>query len=367
MTKKTRFLILVLCVVLFFIIAPYIVIYSLGYKIDFEQKKIVITGGIYVRALPQGVDVIIDSKINNTTSLLYPTVFVQNLLPKQHSILIKKDGYYNYKKNLEVKEKEVIKLEQVILFKEKILFDILTDKTNSPFSKKDPEQLFIIENGDLYKNNSEKLEVILKNILSFEVSDNNIIWLGLDGFLYSSSQDGKITNKLSQTPLKITIKSNYKFTIVPQNIFLLENNNLLLFNQKTKIFETFYGLVKDLKISPDGQKILYYNDNEILYSYLNSDNPEKIFLNRFSEKIGDCFWLNDNYLIFDLGNKIIISETDNRDSINTITLSQNLSLADKILFNQQDKKLYILTQNPDSKAKLTTGQSNILVSERLIP
>ncbi|MEK7061831.1 MAG: PEGA domain-containing protein [Patescibacteria group bacterium] len=355
MTKKIRLIIFCVCAVLFFIVAPYIIIYSLGYRIDFEQKKIVITGGIYVKALPQGADVIVDSKISNRISLLSPTVFVQNLLPKQHSILIKKDGYYDYRKKLEVKEKEVVRLERVILFKEKIIFDILADKTNSPFSKKDSEQLFIIKNGNLYKNNSEEYTVILKKILSFEVSNDNIIWLGLDGFLYSSSQDGKITNKLSQAPLKINIKNSYKFTIISQNIFLLENNNLLLFNQKTKIFETFYSLVKDLKISPDGQKILYYNDNEIMYSYLNSDNPEKIFLNRFSEKIGDCFWLNDNYLIFGLGEKIAISEIDNRDNINMVTLPQILSLSDKIFLNQEDKKLYILTKD------------TILSSERLIP
>lgn len=355
MTKKIRLIIFSVCSVLFFIVAPYIVVYSLGYRIDFEQKKLVITGGIYVRALPLGSDVIVDSKISNRTSLLSPTVFVQNLLPKQHSILIKKDGYYDYKKNLEVKEKEVVRLERVILFKEKIPFEILTDKTSSPFLIKESEKLFIIKNGDLYKNSPEKASAILKKILSFETSGNNIIWLSLDGFLYSSSQDGKTTDKLSKTPLKINKNSSYKFTIISQNIFLFENNNLLLFNQKTKTFETFYAPVKDLKISPDGQKILYYNDNEIIYSYLNADNPEKVFLNRFSEKIGDCFWLNDNYLIFNLAGKIVISEIDNRDSINTITLPQTLSPNDKIFLNQQDKKLYILTKD------------NTLVSERLIP
>ena len=355
MTKKNRSLILVLCIVLFLIVAPYIIVYSLGYRIDFEQKKLVLTGGIYVKALPQGADVIVDSKIRNKTSFLSPTVFVQNLLPKQHLVQIKKDGYYDYKKNLEVKEKEVVKLEQVILFKEKIVFETLTNKTNSPFSKKDPEQLFIIKNGNLYSNDPKKPTTILKKVLSFGVSGDNIVWLGSDGFLYNSSQDGKTTDKLSQIALKTSAKNSYKFTIISQNIFLKENNNLLLFNQKTKAFETFYGSVKDFKISPNGQKILYYNDNEILYSYLGSDNPEKIFLNRFSEKIGDCFWLNDDYLIFDLGGKIIISEIDNRNGINAITLEQTLSLTDKISFDQQDKNLYILTQD------------NILVSEKLIP
>lgn len=355
MTKRTRSLMLVLCVALFFIVAPYIIIYSLGYRIDFEKRRIVAIGGIYLKIWPQGAEIFVDSKLSGKTNMFSDSVFVQNLLPKQHSILIKKDGYFSYQKTLDVKEKEVARLERVILFKEKIPFEILADKTNSPFSKKDPEQLFIIKNGNLYKNTPEESAAILKKLLSFEVSGNNIIWLGSNGLLYSSSQDGKTTDELSQTPLKINKDSSYKFTIISQNIFLKENNSLLLFNQKTKTFETFYSLVKDLKISPDGQKILYYNDNEILYSYLNSDNPEKLFLNRFSEKIKDSFWLNDNYLIFNLGEKIVISETDNRNSINMITLPQTLSLTDKIFFNQQDKKLYILTKD------------SLLSSEKLIP
>jgi hypothetical protein len=364
MTKKTRLIILVFCVVCFFVIAPILVAYSMGYRFDFEKMKIVATGGIYVKVLPQNAEVIVDSKFNKKTSLFLNSVLVQNLLPKRYSILIKKDGYFPYQKTLEVKEKEVTKLEHVILIKEKISFEILRDKSNSPFLEKPEEELFVIKNGNLYKNTPAQSQPILKKLLSFEISGNNIIWLGLDGILYSSSQDGKITDTLSQTPLKINKNNPYKFTIISQNIFLQENDKLLLFNQKTKSFEVFYSPVKDLKISPDQTKLLYYNDYEILYSYLNSDNPEKIFLNRFSEKIGDCFWLNDNYLVFNLGDKIIISEIDNRGSINMVNFPQNISLIDdktieiknpKIIFNQRDKKLYISTKD------------NILVSEPLIP
>jgi len=313
MTKRIRFIILVICVVLFFVVSPYIVVYSLGYRIDFEGKKITATGGINVRALPQGAEVIVDSKSGGKTSFLSPTVFVQNLLPKKHSILIRKDGYFSYQKTLEVKEKEVTRLDQVILFKEKISFEKLADKTQSPFAK---QEQFFIKNNNLYQNNNDKSVLITKNIIAFDVYQNNIYWVGKDNLLYKSDFSG--TNK-------------------------------------TQVFESFYSPVKNIKISPDGQKILFYNDNEILYSYLNSKNSEKIFLNRFSEKIGDCFWLNDDYLIFNLGEKIVISEIDNRDNLNMVNLSQTLLPADKIYLDQQEKKLYISTKD------------DLLLSEKLIP
>ena len=92
MTKRTRFFILLACVILFLIITPYILLYSLGYRIDFENRKIVTTGGLYIKVLPQDVNVIIDSTITNKTGLFSNSVYVQDLLPKENTVYIQIDG-----------------------------------------------------------------------------------------------------------------------------------------------------------------------------------------------------------------------------------------------------------------------------------
>ncbi|MDP2741694.1 MAG: hypothetical protein Q8O66_03355, partial [bacterium] len=89
---------------------------------------------------------------------------------------------------------------------------------------------------------------------------------------------------------------------------------------------------------------------------------------RFSEKIDNCLWLNNNYIIFTINGKIKISETDNKNNLNIFTLPEKLNLSDgttidfankekspEIYFNQQDKKLYILTED------------TLLSSERIAP
>jgi len=494
MTKKIRLIILLILSVLFLIITPFIIIYSIGYRVDFENKKIMATGGIYVKVLPQGTDIIIDSKIKNRTGFFSNSIFVQNLLPKQHEILIKKEGYYDYQKDLIVKGNEVIKLENVILFKQKILFDLLesdidyfsaapdnnalltiktgnnkidfeliglTSKQKIPaveqsllrdrqnfslsddilekaglslkntrldnweikwsndsnkillnienhyfllepflsttkimplslpinskdvfFNLQDFEQVFFIQGKNLYSNKQNI--PIVKNIIAYQITNQGIIWLSYDGFLYNSDITGKTNEKISQQIFPVKKNSSYKIIDISGVLFLQEDESLFLLNQKSKIFEKFYSPVKNLKISPDGQKILYCNDNETFYSFLNDNSIEKISLNKSSEKISDCYWLNNDYLIFDSGNKIIISEIDNRGNINTINLPSTASLLNgeniniypvkssqsevsrkegqfngakkpKIFFNQRDKKLYILTQN------------NLFTSERLIP
>ena len=398
MTQKNRLIIVLIYAVLFLVITPYIILHSLGYRVDFANKKIVATGGIYVRVLPQGTDIIIDSKINNKTGLFSNSIFVQDLLPKQHNILIKKDGYLDYQKKLLVKEKEVTKLENVILFKQKIIFDaikngvdyfsfapdnnkLLIAKTENneigfkivnlssdqkqnfsiptkdrldnfsikwsddskknlisikddnfivepflavatitplpliknsrevSFNPQNSDQIFFIKDKNLYSN-KQTLPVI-KNIITYQITNQNIIWLSYDGFLYNYDIAGKTNEKISSQIFSVKKSSSYKIKNISGMLFLQENESLFLLNEKSKIIESFYSPVKDIKISPDGQKILYFNNNEVLYSLL-IEKQDKIYLIKIPENINDCYWLNSDYFIFeskakDGKNKIIDS------------------------------------------------------------
>lgn len=306
----------------------------MGYRVDFEKMKIVATGGIYVRTFPAADQVIIDSKINRTPGLFANSIFTQSLLPKNHTVSIKKDGYYDYNKTLPVQEKEVTKLENVLLFKKNILFETLANKNESPFLPQNQQDKFFIKNNSLYYSDiPANIEIttiqrntpVLKNLIAFTISNNNIIWLGTDGLLYKSELANLSANsvKLILTPLEINKKGSYK-------------------------------------ISPDGKNIVYFTNQEIYIFLLsdlttlqqNSGQDKKMLLYKSKENITDCLWLNNDYVIFNTGNKIIISEIDYRGNINMVTLPQT---ADKIFFNRQDNKLYILTEN------------TLLSSEKLTP
>ncbi len=65
MTKKNRLIILLILAFLFFAITPYMLLYSMGYRIDVAQMKIRATGGIYVKALPLESDIIIGSLLGD--------------------------------------------------------------------------------------------------------------------------------------------------------------------------------------------------------------------------------------------------------------------------------------------------------------
>lgn len=261
------------------------------------------------------------------------------------------------------KKKEVTKLENVLLLKKNIQFEVITDQTQSPFNA---QEKFVIKNSNLYYSDApensgltavQKSTPVIKKIVAFASQNNTIIWLGSDGFLYKSDLTSPSATpvKLALTPIKIIKTGSYKIIADNKNILVNNNGSLLLLNTETNELDSFYSPVKDARISPDGKNIIYYNDNNIYNSQLPLETiPQNILLYKSSEKINNCLWLNNDYIIFTDGDKIIISEIDYRGNINTITLPQTIILSSnekidvkkpEIFFNQQDGKLYVLTDN----------------------
>ena len=462
MSKKNRLIMVIICTVLFLIITPCIVLYSLGYRVDLVNGKVIETGGIYVRVVPYGANITINSGVKNKTGFFSNSVFVQNLLPKKHSVLIEKEGYHGYQKELLVKEREVTKLENVILFKNNIAFDLMEKnidyfsiapnnntlikakttnqkidfeitnlfnsqkenitlpvknatildskwsndskiyllKTNNDyfilntseqvpqftkikslagaedinFNPENSNELFFIKNQKLYST-FQDVELI-KDVAGFLIEGQKVVWLSYDGFLYSydltsiKNQDSKPIdsekNKITKKIFPIKKNNQYKLISVSDMIFLQEDESLFLMNRESKIFEIFHNSFKNLKVSPDGQKIAFYDNYEIVYSIPSSIN-EKVPLKKFDNIIDEIYWLNNDYLVFKSGNEILISEIDARGNVNIINLSKINSFVNsketvdlelqvqRVFFNEQDKKLYILTED------------NFFVSEKLLP
>ena len=433
MSKKTRLIILIFCVLCFFVIAPVLILYSMGDRFDLDKMKVVATGGIYVRTFPSADQITIDSKISEKPGFLANSIFVQSLLPKNHVISIKKAGYFSYSKTLPVQENQVTKLENVLLIKNKINFSDLADKVNyfsvapdnqnillssgakfeylslngsnpaktvpitltgtvsdiewsgdstlalaeiqnsgnsfyyllnvsTPkitetrlthldknsqqisFNPQDDSQIFYIRNKTLYSLKANIATPILSNIDAYKISGNSITWLSVNGALSSSDILGKITTQLTSENFAVNSKNDYQLTTTAGKTFLEENNNFFVLNTTTKVFESLKSPITGYTMitSPDGLNIIYFNKNSIYVSKTSEAGTKKILLyESSSENISDCYWLNNDYVIFTSGGKILISEIDYRGNINTVTLPAKT--ASQMFFDSQDNKIYELT------------------------
>jgi len=416
----------------------------MGYRFDFDKRKVVATGGIYVRTFPTAEQVSIDNNAPEKPGMFSDSVFVQSLLPKEHTVLIKKTGYYDYYKTLPVQENLASKLENVLLFKKDIAFSDISDKvdyfsiapnnqniitatagtkgttfnyfslnntaqkktlliaqagqvsdikwadnsnsilieiknsintfyflfdttlatpsatrlsyldknsTQISFNPQNNLALFFIKNNILYsaKGNSALPEV--NNIIAYKISGANVIWLSTKGALNSSDFSGKILEELTKENIIINKTQNYQIDTVAGKTFVQSESTTSVLNSEKKLLESFEAPITNYKIitSPDNKNLIYWNSEKI-YLYVVADKKfEQIFS---GNAITSCQWFNNDYIVFNSGEKVIISEIDYRGNINAVTLPQTTT---SMFFNTQENKIYIL------------DQETLSVSEKLVP
>ena len=389
MSKNFRTILTFIFIFLFLAIAPIVVLYSQGYRFDFEKNKIVQTGAFYFKVKPNQVNIYINNKLVKKTSILFDTAYIKNLLPKNYNVKIEKDNYYSWEKNLEIKKELVTEGKNIILFPKNANFSLFKNGVDnywlSPDKKsmvlkntensliliniKNKEKIVLLTKENLKKKNIEILDLkwsndskkillklsekdyliihiegneckktdcfikfpdkismisfypnqgsklffikknnlfeidylkkqgyktpFLNNVITYSIFNKNIIWMNNEGFLSLSDISGKVKKLLNTKPFEIKQGLQYNLKIANESkIFVLEKNVLFFLDSNEKEFKKISNFAKNLKISDDSKKAVYWNNYEILLFFIEKDltQPqktfqEKVFLTRFSEKI----------------------------------------------------------------------------------
>lgn len=416
MTKKTRTILFLTCAILFIVACPLTVMYSQGYRVSFEQGSIKVskTGGIFVKAYPKQVEVKIEEAtaakktINERTDFLFGSLLVENLFPKKYHIEIKKDGYQAWRKTLEVKEKEVAGIKNIVLFQEARDFPVFASGLKDVWFYPDQKKIImeeadkegwslksydlagnvkshLIDDSDLSTKKSELISLDIspdyKTInlkastsegtryfrIDLEKSPPSIIKLKsaplstgtelatekYNNDSYALDKSGNLLKnkeKISEKPFEIKKGADYVLKISSQYIFLKEDSILYKFSGETRSFEKFADNIRDFKFSPGQKTMAYLSDYEIWLYFLKDKESEPVkksgesmSLFRISEKIKDFFWLNEDYLLLNIGGTIKTIEIDNRDKVQTWDLGAYED--PKMVFSDFDKKIYVLSKD----------------------
>ena len=103
MTKQRRKTILLFSIGFFIILATIIILYSYGYSInsDFSVSQ---KGGLYISTPYSDPQIFINNKTKRSSGVLNRGLFSSNIKIGKYSVLVAKDGYWPWAKNLEVKK-----------------------------------------------------------------------------------------------------------------------------------------------------------------------------------------------------------------------------------------------------------------------
>ncbi|MDP2820835.1 MAG: hypothetical protein Q8O39_01345 [bacterium] len=330
---------LIFCVflVLFFIFAPIVIFYSLGYRFDFQNKKLVQTGGIYVKTQPKKAKVFLNEEFVNFTDFLGGSFFIKNLLPGNYSLEIQNDGYGSWSKNLLVEEKMVTEVKEVILLPNEIPSLILDQKVI-----------------DFYSSPSLKKMLVLKN-------DEK----GANFYL----------NEIDENPKKLTASAEFFFNINSSfkkinGVFWNENEEKIIINSDKGFYllEKIGNKKSKLILNPNIKIVGFASENKI--SYLDANgvlviyNLEDLTSEMIKTKNKDCIWKNGSFLCLDIegfAEKIgIDGKTQKVFNLEPLSISDKkiyeiIAKSNKI-FVQENNALWLLDQkNIFEKIEINSG------------
>ena len=323
MTRKKRYILLFIVSFLFTITALSTIFYSLGWRIDWREKKIVQTGVFYFRVWPISSDVKIipiqnnspqeNNSIEKKTGAFLGSVYIENLIPKKYKIIIEKEGFYPWEKILEIKEGNVTESKNIVLIKKEPFLNRIEENIINYFVSPEEKKIIFIKNND---------------IILFDIPKNKKTSLGLVDIFLKDNEDilGIIFSKNEE---KIILETKEKYFLanieeIPVNISSLDVDGSLniLFNPS------------------DSDSFIIYKDNNLIEINIKGESKiiyeEVISFSLYREKI---YYLNkQGFLIFE-------NEKINKEALKIKESAEyNLYFLENFIFVKEDDLLYILEE-----------------------
>ncbi|OHA63565.1 MAG: hypothetical protein A2842_01965 [Candidatus Wildermuthbacteria bacterium RIFCSPHIGHO2_01_FULL_48_25] len=125
MTKRQRTFLFLAATVLFLLATPAVILYSQGLRIDWKNRTLTHTGGIFLKAVPSRATISLDGSFVKRTDFFFDSALLTNLLPGNYDVVVEKEGYIPWKKTLPVQKAQVTEEKHVILFSQDISFQTL--------------------------------------------------------------------------------------------------------------------------------------------------------------------------------------------------------------------------------------------------
>ena len=116
MTHSLRTKLFLLFVALFCIIGVGLLFYTQGYRIDLATLHIQKTGALYIETSIRPVSIELNSKsYQDKSSFIQRGTFISTVLPKRYRLVIGKDGYASYEKNITIFPGQVTRLLHILM------------------------------------------------------------------------------------------------------------------------------------------------------------------------------------------------------------------------------------------------------------
>jgi len=267
MSIKFRRLIYLSFFLIFAIAAPLIVLYTTGYRYNFQKGRVEQVGVLFLNIKPKNAALFLNGTVLSSDKR---PLRLAELRPNFYQVRAEKDGFYSWEKNLEVKSKSST-----------LAFDIVLFKKSSPmiFSQNTADS-FALSPRDKYMAYSNQGKIYLKNIkdekekLIFETAylPTEFVW-AKDESAFLIKQPGKIwAAEITGTPkisdLSIIAKRQIdaaNFSEDTATVYGLADKDILSLSLETKTYKKLVSGVDNFSFTDDN---LFFIKNDAAGSHI---------------------------------------------------------------------------------------------------
>jgi len=352
MTKIQRTILFLICFFIFLILAPIVVLYSQGYRFDFEEKKIVKTGGFYFKVWPRSAKIYLNGKFIKKMDFLFGSTLIEDLLPKKYEIEIKKEGFFSWRKNLEVKEKLVTEARNIFLVPENPKFNLLTKNIISFRPSFDGKKIALEE---IQENNW--------NIILFDLQKNTKTKL-------FEKKDFKKNNKEEATLLDLKFSPDSKKILIKIKLGQKEKYFISEIEEPSPslISLGFLGnkKVKDISFNlKNEERIFLLEANTLFEANFKNKTKSKILEDVIAYDIGtkNIYFLSKEGFLFKADFSGFLEKKLNPEPFNIKKEAKyRLLVKENNIFLSENNTFYLWNKDLEKFEKILTGIKNFEIS-----
>jgi hypothetical protein len=239
MTLQTRRIIMLSFIFAFFILAPIILFYASGYRLDLTRYKILKTGTLFIEAKDiSKADLYLNNK--KLPEQFTSKKYIYNLLPGEYDIKLSKTGYHDWGKKAAIYSGLTTFIQDAILFKNEVPLQIINNRILNFYPAPDWSKIvYIIKNNnflEIYFYNLNDKQKILIYRLADANQALNIEWApSSNKILLSYDKNFLIID--SQNPENISNFSNLIKLSPEKAVWDIQSDNLLYTEAQNSIYK----------------------------------------------------------------------------------------------------------------------------------
>lgn len=255
---RLRVIVLLITIVVVGVAGYFFILYANGYRLN-NQNKLVANGLLVANSDPNGAQIIIDGKLNSATNATIP------LPPGSYDVKIKKDGYIDWEKKIEIQNGVVTEVDASIFPQAASLNPITFAGAINPIVSSDYSKIVYGDSTGIWVVETINLPIGFNSQpakITDLIPDSNTTWQWSPDsreVLVSTKTANYLLDVSKTTPQGQLTDITSTLTKTKSDWLTTKDKELssLLSKLPTGLMSIFEEKTKDISFSPDQTKILY--------------------------------------------------------------------------------------------------------------